>query len=137
MEKTIFISIKEKYINQIVLGKKNYEFRSRIPQKNINIFFVYTSSKPKVIEYILEVGKVIKYPNQIEENGIGNQEFNNGDKKYIFAFPIKHVSKLLKPISLEELRKIYLFNPPQSFMYASTNKKLCNFIKSSKKELIY
>ena len=46
------------------------------------------------------------------------------------------MSKLLNPIFLDDLRKKFNFNPPQSFIYASNNKKLYEFIESSKKELI-
>ena len=137
MNETIFISIKDQPVSLIVSKEKNHEFRSRIPNNYISTFYVYTSGKTKKIEYIIDVDKPIKYPNIIDEKGIGNKEFNNKEKNYIYAFPIKHVSKLLKPLCLDELRSKFNFNPPQSFMYAATNEKLFNYIKKSEKEDIY
>lgn len=89
MKKAIYISIKPKFTKMIETGEKNYEFRKYISKQEIDTLFVYESSPTCKLKYILELGNIIEYPNKIEKEGYGNEDFNNGLKKAKYAYEIK------------------------------------------------
>ncbi len=124
--KEVYISIKPKYTELIKNRDKNYEFRKYLI-KDLKTMFVYESEN-SCLKYIMEVGSPICSPNKIEEDGIGNQEFNQSDSNQ-FAYPIIHLYELKKPIFLTELRSKYKFSAPQKYTMADTYPGL-------KKELI-
>ena len=132
MKKAIYLSIKPKFTKKIETGEKNYEFRKYIPKDEIDTLFVYETSPTCKLKYIIELGKIVQYPNKIRECGYGNIDFNAGLKKSKYAYEIKHVDLLEKPICLKELKEIYGFAPPQSYAYDSRYEKLTDTIKSAK-----
>jgi len=131
-----YMSIKEIHINRIVNKQKNHEFRNYIPKNKIDKIFVYVPTPVKQLKYILEVASQVKAPQKIDEDGIGNKEFNLGSKcKY--AYPINHVYEIENPIMLEELKNKFGFTAPQAFAYASKYQELTELISSSKIKLLY
>ena len=63
-----------------------------------------------------------------KNNGIGNIEFNQGDKtKYAY-----HIDKIYKidPINLKTLKEKYHFTPPQGYAYDTRYENLTNYLKS-------
>ena len=139
--KAIFISIKPIYLNQIHHQLKDHEFRSFIPKKDFDTLFVYESSPTCQLRYLITLNDIVEYPNQIPETGKGNKSFNNGEKfgnKQIkYAYQIKEVYELDKPISLTELRNDYAFCPPQGFAYDEKYPKLSETIMKSDKKLLW
>lgn len=113
MKNNILISIKPEYTNLIELKEKTFEFRNYLIP-NIKYMTIYESNT-SCIKYIMEVSKPICYPNKIDEDGIGNKEFNLGSYKY--AYPIVHLKKLEKPITLTEMRNKYNAFTPQKYVY--------------------
>lgn len=132
MKKAIYISIKPQYTKLIEKGTKNYEFRKYIPKKTINTLFVYESSPTCALKYIIEIGNIVKYPTQILETGIGNDDFNKGSKDSKYAYQIKHVYILKEPIKLHELKEKYDFCAPQSYAYDDKYGNLTNYLLSAK-----
>lgn len=130
-------SIKPKYIDLIIKRNKNHEFRNKLPSKTPNIIWIYATVPLKEIKYFIEVEKPVTYPNTINENGIGNIEFNKGMKQAKHAYPIKHLYQLEKSIELRELKSEYDFTAPQSFIYLNSNNKLKNHLKELKYIKIY
>lgn len=131
MIKAVFMSIKQKPMENIIKKKKTYEFRNYIPKKEFNTIFVYESLPVGELKYIIKIGEVIERSNKIEKDGIGNKDFNLGNMgKY--AYEIKNVFMLDYPISLKTLKEKYNFNPPQRYIYASSNFRLSNYILNSK-----
>lgn len=131
-----YMSIKEIHMNRILNRTKNHEFRNYIPKKKIAKIFVYVPTPVKQLKYILEVDSQVKVPQKIDENGIGNKEFNLGIKCK-FAYPIKHVYEIVNPINLEELKTKFGFTAPQAFAYASKYEKLTELINAAKYKIIY
>ena len=131
MSKGIFISIKPQFTKKIEIGEKNYEFRNYYPKQKIDVLYVYESSPTCSLKYIIELGNIIEYPNQIAKEGYGNQEFNAGLKSAKYAYEIKHVDILEHPFSLKTLKSHYKFTPPQSYAYDSKYQKLTEDIISS------
>lgn len=132
MKKAIYVSIKPKFTKKIETGEKNHEFRKYIPKEAINTLFVYETVPTCQLKYIIEVEKIVEYPNKINELGYGNADFNAGLKKSKYAYEIKHVDLLESPIALKELKDVYGFAPPQSYAYDDRYEKLTNDIKLAK-----
>lgn len=132
MKKAIYVSIKPKFTKKIETGEKNHEFRKYIPKKAIDTLFVYETVPTCQLKYIIEVEKIVEYPNKINELGYGNADFNAGLKKSKYAYEIKHVDLLESPIALKELKDVYGFAPPQSYAYDDRYEKLTNDIKLAK-----
>ncbi len=123
-----YISIKPIHLNRIVNGTKNYEFRNYIPKKEFDTLYVYESYPTSSLKYIIKIDKIVKSPNKIDDNGIGNIEFNQGNKtKYAY-----HIDKIYKvdPIHLKTLKENYHFTPPQGYAYDTRYENLTNYLKS-------
>ena len=132
MKKAIYISIKPKFTKKIETGEKDHEFRKYIPKEAIDTLFVYETVPTRQIKYIIEVEKIVEYPNKINELGYGNADFNAGLKQSKYAYEIKHVDLLENPIGLKELKDVYGFAPPQSYAYDDRYVELTNDIKLAK-----
>lgn len=132
MKKAIYISIKPKFTKKIETGEKDHEFRKYIPKEAIDTLFVYETVPTCQLKYIIEVEKIVEYPNKINELGYGNVDFNAGLKQSKYAYEIKHVDLLENPIGLKELKDVYGFAPPQSYAYDDRYVELTNDIKLAK-----
>ena len=124
----IYISIKPIHLNRIVNGTKNYEFRNYVPKKEFDTLYVYESYPTSSLKYIIKIDKIVKSPDKIDDKGIGNIEFNQGDKtKYAY-----HIDKIYKidPINLKTLKEKYHFTPPQGYAYDTRYEILTNYLKS-------
>ncbi len=136
MSNAIFVSINAEATRKILSEEKNHEFRNYIPKQKFDFLFVYVTLPVSKLKYIIEINKIIQYPNKIEYVGNGNDLFNNGMKTK-YAYEIKRVYKLDNPIALKDLKEKFKFNPPQSFAYASCYEGLANYIKTANKELVW
>ena len=125
----VYISIKPKYTKLIEAKEKNYEFRKYLI-KDLKTMFVY-ESETSCLKYIMEVDKPIVTPKQIDDEHYGNDLFNKGDL-YSYAYPIKHLYKLNKPITLTELKSKYGFTAPQKYTFSNKYPKLEKRLKEEK-----
>ena len=125
MNELLLLSIKTKHANKIFNGTKVYEFRKKsICSKNINKkVFIYSSEKDKkiigyiIIDKILEgnIDYILKETNNVDNESL-KEYFSISNTCY--ALHIKKYKKLLKEISLEEIRKFdEHFNVPQFYRY--------------------
>lgn len=135
LTKGIYVSIKQEPTYKIVQGIKNYEFRNYIPKKSFKFLYVYVTAPQSQLKYIIEIGDIVKYPEQLKLDGDGNSDFNQG-KKSKYAYPIIKVYELTNPILLEELKNKFGFVPPQAFSYAETYAELTEYILTSEKVII-
>ena len=133
----VVISIKPKFVDLIKDGQKNYEFRNYIPKKGVDRLWIYTSSPICTLEYVAEIDNIVTYPKHIIEEGIGNDDFNNGLKQSKHAYHIKHLYRLKTPLKLERLRKEFGFTAPQSYFYLENNQKLSEFVLMRELERIF
>lgn len=88
MSEGIYISIKPKPMDKIVKKIKNYEFMNYIPKEKFKFLYVYVPLLECQLKYVIEVGKIVKYPEKLQECGDGNLEFNEGKKTNM---PIKYL----------------------------------------------
>lgn len=136
MIKAVFMSLKPKNMELILKKEKTFEFRNYLPKKEINTIFIYESLPVGELKYIIKIGKIKKYPERLVKKGIGNEEFNNGNKPK-YAYEIKELYKLNYAISLNTLKEKYEFNPPQAYIYAERNFRLTNYILNCKMQRIF
>ncbi len=124
----IFISIKPVHMQRIVSGIKNYEFRNYIPKQPFDTLYVYESYPTCSLKYIITIDKIVKYPDKIDNDGYGNNDFNNGLKKCNYAY---HISKIeeFDPIDLKTLKSKFNFNQPQAYAYDTRYPELVKYIK--------
>lgn len=135
MNDGIYVSIKPDPIDKIVQGIKDHEFRNYVPKEGFKFLYVYVPAPKSELRYVIEIGKIVKYPNKLEKNGDGNKEFNKG-KKSKFAYPILKVYELVNPIPLKELKETFSFVPPLAFSYSKTFPELTDYIEKAQKVVI-
>jgi type I restriction enzyme S subunit len=120
----VLLSVKPKYAEEILSGRKKYEFRKSIFKKqNIEKVYIYSSSPVSKIVAAFEIEQILKgSPEKIWElchksAGISKNDFfayfKNSDVAY--AIKIGNIDNFLNPI--DPCRIIENFKPPQSFYY--------------------
>ena len=118
------LSIKPKYVEAIVSGKKRYEFRKSIfKNRAVERVYMYSTAPVKKIVGSFRVGVIIEdHPEQLWEqlkelSGLNDIEFFSyfGDCEKGFAIRIESVDQFQEPVDPNDL--IIGFVPPQSFCY--------------------
>ena len=119
----VLLSVKPKYANEIVSGRKKYEFRKSIfKRENIEKMYIYSSSPVKKIIAIVDIDGILSdSPQKLweqyhEDAGISEIEFFDYFKNSDIGYAIKISNVLEFPIPIDP----YIdedFRPPQSFYY--------------------
>ena len=120
----VLLSIRPKYVREIIEGRKRYEFRKVVfRNREASEVYIYATYPEKKIVAKFQVGRIIEdHPSKLwemfgKEAGINKEEFfryfKGRDRG--FAIEIKNLKKLNKPINPQE--NIPGFIPPQSFCY--------------------
>lgn len=122
-ENYILMSINNQYFQDILEGKKLYEYRTRFTSYKTKAF-IYLPGPDKKIAGLIDFDYPIK--GSPEEIGDFYEKYDNGNKeemlswlgeKDAFAIPILKIT-LFKPLGLERLKeKFPQFSPPQSYYY--------------------
>ena len=122
----VLLSVKPKYAEEIISGRKKYEFRKSIfKRKDVEKMYIYSSSPVKKIVAIVDIDCILSdSPQKLWEQyheyaGISKREFfdyfKNSDVGY--AIKISNVQKFSIPI--DPYNRDEDFRPPQSFYYLS------------------
>lgn len=119
----VLMSIKPKFVREILLGKKCYEYRKAVPKRKFDRVYIYESAPTKKIVAWFIVEQILKdYPDKIwslthEESGLSKDEFDNYflGKEYAYALHIAELHVLDKPI--DPIKIWTNFRAPQSFSY--------------------
>ena len=120
----VLLSVKPKYAEEIISGRKKYEFRKSIfKREDIKKMYIYSSSPVKKIIAIVDiVGILSDSPQELweqchEDAGISEREFFNYFKNSEtgYAIKISNVQEFPNPIDPYHLDED--FRPPQSFYY--------------------
>lgn len=117
------ISIKPKYVSEIISGRKKYEFRKSIFKKDVEKVYVYSSSPQRQIVGYFKIKRIIhKHPMELwnttkEFSGIKKKEFKEyyGNRSLGYAIEIEEFIELEEYISPYECYND--FKAPQSFYY--------------------
>ena len=121
----VLLSIKPKYVEEIMNGNKRYEFRKSIfrCREDIELVYIYSTSPVMKIVGVFTIETIIEdHPRNLWEkfkefSGIGEEEFFSyfGGYKKGFAIGIGNVEVFEDPIDPKNF--IPGFVPPQSFRY--------------------
>lgn len=134
----ILMSIREEYYNDIILGKKRYEYR-KVYRKGETIAFIYVSKTKKSVLGIIDfdypiIGnkKTISEISENENKGSYNDMMSYLNKDIGYAIPIKRIREI-QEVTLEELKeKFPKFSPPQSYFLLDNKKELLDYLQSKK-----
>lgn len=119
---TILLSIKPEYANRIFNGQKRYEYRKRIPKKEVSKIVVYSSAPEQAVIGEVEVIRILKMkPTPLwnytkADAGISRAKY----RKYFSgcatacAFALGSFKKYPTSKSLEDFS---VQSAPQSFVY--------------------
>lgn len=124
----VLLSIKPKYVDEILNGTKKYEFRKVVfknTEERVRVF-IYSSAPVKKVVASFLVEKIIQdHPQQLWERfkdfaGVQEGEFFSyfGERENGFAIKIKDLEVFATP--LDPKKAIEGFSPPQSFCYLRT-----------------
>jgi predicted transcriptional regulator len=116
--------MQDPYMDQIIDGKKSYEFRKYRLSAEVKRIWFYRTAPHSSITHICETlparTRNVGDP-PLEADGLGNMEFNTGHKDwagYDFAYKVVTVYELRRPITLKEMKEKHGFkSAPRGFMY--------------------
>jgi predicted transcriptional regulator len=115
-------------MQQIVTGEKTYEFRKYCLEQSVKRIWFYSTAPQSSIEYVCDILPAkTRNPGDLplEEDGIGNREFNTRHKDwegYNFAYKILSVYKIENPITLNDLKNNHgMSSAPRGLVYAPSS----------------
>ena len=134
--------MRQPYMQQIVDGEKTYEFRKYCLKPSVKRIWFYSTAPQSSIEYLCEIlPATTRNPGDLplEENGLGNKEFNTRHKDwdgYDFAYKILSVRRIEEPITLKNLKDDHgMKSAPQGMVYTPLSlMELVDWQKQSKVE---
>jgi predicted transcriptional regulator len=126
----VVLSVRPHYSSKIFEGKKTVELRRRFPisAPRGTIAYIYSTSPVRAMVGSTEIENVIKLPipqlwkrfgksAHVTETDFDNYFMGMNDG---FALKIANPRSFSRPIDLTELRDRFGFEPPQSFLYATS-----------------
>jgi predicted transcriptional regulator len=122
----VLLSIKPKYVREILNGNKQYEFRKQIfRDRTRDVAFIYASSPIKKIVACFQLGEIVEgHPDYLWEqlrdlSGVSEKEFFDyfSGKENGFAIRIDELERFIEPIDPAETFDNFV--PPQSFCYVN------------------
>ncbi|KAI1836684.1 hypothetical protein DTO006G1_7380 [Penicillium roqueforti] len=122
----VILPMQDPYMTQIADGRKNYEFRKYCLRPSVKRIWFYRTAPHSSITHVCET-RFARTRNAgdapLEENGLGNAEFNNKHKDwdgYDFAYEMVTVRELRLPITLKEMKEKHDFKlAPRGLVYLS------------------
>ncbi|KAJ7584369.1 hypothetical protein C8J56DRAFT_829673 [Mycena floridula] len=107
------LPITDVYMQQIVRGEKNYEFRKYRMTHTVERIWFYITAPSSSIVYVCEIDPAVTREEgdpKLPEDGLGNKEYNTFHedwKGYDFAYRVHSVYKILEPITLAKMKSRY------------------------------
>jgi predicted transcriptional regulator/transcriptional regulator with XRE-family HTH domain len=130
-QRDVVLSIRPEYSSKIMTGQKTVELRRRFPvsASNGTIAYIYSSSPERAMVGVAEISAVKKLPIEEIWRVYANVAFIERSDFYKYfdgleygmALEFANARPFDKPISLNDLRERFGFQPPQSFLYAKNN----------------
>ncbi len=127
-EQILLFSIKPKFSELILSGKKTIELRKQVPKKKTRYAIIYESSPSKGITGFfviksIQVKPIREISQLLSKAHVSSQffgEYYEGYNKGV-VIEIENAFRFEKKKSLYELRDLMDFVPPQDFCYTDVN----------------
>ena len=119
----ILISIKPEYVNEILSGRKKYEYRKvKAKKDNVDKMIIYATAPIMKVVAEIEILKILEdtpdliWENTKEYSGINKSFYDKyyENRNIAIAYQLGKVEKYNKPRELSDLGISY---SPQSFIY--------------------
>lgn len=126
----LLMSIRSRHVRSIVAGTKTHELRKRIPRDATGMrIFIYSSGEEMAVTAHARVADVDSGPpasiwsRHSAVLGISRAEFDEyfAGADVAYALQLQDVRENARPTSLQELRKAFGIEPPQSWRYLTEN----------------
>lgn len=119
---TILLSIKPKFVKEILAGNKVFEFRKQIPVRKVDRMIIYSSYPVCAVVGEAGISKILSdTPTNIWSATKNYSGIDDGfffeyfrEKSIAYAYKLKNVKKYASPKKLDEFG---LKCAPQSFVY--------------------
>jgi len=115
----VFISIHPDHVRKIVNGTKNHDFRGwKAPDTVIRVW-IYETKPESRLRYMARISHAKKQGEIEDDTGIGNAEFNRGEKRgKIFAYEFLELYELNNPVSYAKMKEYGWLNAvPSTFSF--------------------
>lgn len=136
--KNILLSLREEYYNDMLSGKKHYEYRTRFLKEKTTAYIYISKTKKKIVAKIEFGIPIIGTATEIariaenDEPGCFDDMISYFYNDIGYAIPIEKIIPI-EEISLEELKSLFSdFVVPQSYYILDKKKKLLEFLQSRK-----
>lgn len=120
----VILPMTNDYMQQIVRGEKNHEFRRYRLAPSVQRIWFYLNAPFSHIAYVCEIdGARTRSPGDtpLVEDGLGNKEFNKRHPDwdgYDYAYRVRSVYRLFIPITLAEMKATYgIKSAPRGLVY--------------------
>ncbi|KAA8566029.1 hypothetical protein EYC84_009831 [Monilinia fructicola] len=112
----IFISLYPTHVENIISRNKNHEFRPYKFPATVSRIWIYQTKPLSTLTHMAAIGPP-KAPGEITAlDGLGNSEFNAGEKRSKFAYEILELYALANPMTIQELKSRQWFKAaPQKY----------------------
>lgn len=127
MSDLILISVKEKYVKEMLAGRKTIELRKSAPKASVgDVLIIYTTQPKKAVTAVAIVKQIIRcspqemWQKHASRLGISLSAYNEyyRDHKKAVGIELKEVLPLNEEILLSAIKLIQpRFTPPQTFKY--------------------
>ncbi|PWW72143.1 hypothetical protein C7212DRAFT_337716, partial [Tuber magnatum] len=112
------LPIKPEFTKLIAEREKNHEYRRRRIRDTVTRIWLYTTAPTSAISHVV-VTSHPKTPGQVcDPSGLGNDDFDNGEKESKFGYPVLGLYKLKTPLEQKAMKQTYGVSPPQAVVYA-------------------
>lgn len=113
----IIVSIYGEHVKRMVERTKTHEFRSWKMPESVHRVWVYITKPASELRYMFLMGPP-RTRGEIDDDGIGNVEFNQGKKKAAtYAYEVLQIYELNNPVSLETMKQHGWPTAPQKYAY--------------------
>ncbi|KAJ6783322.1 hypothetical protein PWT90_02557 [Aphanocladium album] len=120
----VIMAIQDPYMDEIMKGTKNYEFRKYGLPKTVQRIWFHRTAPRSSLTHICEISPHIDRNTsniKIDEDGRGNKEFNERHKDWVgydFAHKILSVYEIKEPITLKRMMDEFsILSAPRRFVY--------------------
>ena len=118
----ILLSIKPRFVEQILNGEKRFEYRKHVPERHVNKIIIYSSSPVCAVVGEADVAEILSgtpiniWNTTKNQSGIDAKFFFDyfDDRSVAYAYKLKNAKKYTKPKKLGDFGIKYA---PQSFVY--------------------